>query len=584
MRKEWKRVDIMKMLFRYLKPAYFKMFVALCARVTGIVAELSLPYILSHILKNVILMESVGQIGLWGSFMIMCAGISFCFNMISNRIVAGVTRNLSYKLRHDLFAKTIRLSAAQTDRFTVASLESRVTTDTYHIHNFVRMIQIIGVRGPMLLAGGIIITMIMDLHLSLVMLAILPFVFAIVYYIRLKGIPLYTKVQKAVDNMVRIVREDAQGIRVIKALSKDKYEHKRYDEVNRALVREEEHANVIMSSVNPIMTLFMNMGIAAVVAISASRVANLQSDPETIIVFMQYFTIISMAMMMVTRLFVMASKCSASAKRIEEVLNCEDELAEADPSEYPNGDESIFIEFDNVSFSYNGKKPDVEDISFKLYKGQSLGIIGATGSGKSTLVKLLLRFYDVNKGNIRINGRDIRTINRGELYAMFGTAMQNDFLYAGTIEENIDFGRNIDTDSIIKAAKTAQAHDFISVFPEGYQHMLSQKGTNVSGGQKQRILISRAVAANPEILILDDSSSALDYKTESNLRKALEEAMADTTVINVAQRVSAVKNCDLILVIDEGRIIGRGTHSELMENCEEYREISESQMGGAFVE
>ena len=384
--------------------------------------------------------------------------------------------------------------------------------------------------------------------------------------------------------MVRVVREDVQGIRVIKALSKDEYEHKRFEKVNSRLVREENRANVIMSATNPIMTLSMNLGMAAVVALSATRIANYQSDPETIIVFMQYFTQISMAMMMLTRLFVMTSKCSASAKRIDEVLQCEDELKEAYSDAYPVGDENVFVEFDNVTFSYEGKKPDVENISFKLYKGQSLGIIGATGSGKSTIVKLLLRFYDVDEGNIRINGKDIRTIDRKELYAMFGTAMQNDFLYADTIEENISFGRNIDIENIKETAKTAQAHDFISAFPEGYSHILAQKGTNVSGGQKQRILITRAIAGNPQILILDDSSSALDYKTEAALRSALNEKMKDTTVVNVAQRVSAVMSCDLILVIDEGRIIGKGTHDELLESCIEYKEISDSQMGGAFVE
>lgn len=574
----------MNLILRYLKPLYLKMICATVTKIIGTGAELILPYVLSHILKNVILMESIGLIAFWGIIMILCAAISFAFNMFANRIVAKVSSDMSYALRRDLFAKTLRLSASQVDKFTIASLESRVTTDTYHIHNFVRMVQVAGIRAPLLLIGGIIITMMMDWALSLVMFALLPFVFFIVYFIRIKGIPLYSKVQEAVDNMVRIVREDVQGIRVIKALSKDKYEHKRYEKVNRELVKKEERANIIMGSVNPIMTLFMNMGIVAVVSVSASRIANLQSDPETIIVFMQYFTIISMAMMMFTRLFVMGSKCFASAKRVDEILKCEDELVEGDEKDYPSGDENVLIEFDNVSFSYNGKKPDVADISFKLYKGQSLGIIGATGSGKSTLVKLLLRFYDVDRGSIRINGKDIRTINREELYSMFGTALQNDFLYADTIEENIDFGRNIDMESIIKAAKIAQAHDFISEFPDGYQHILSQKGTNVSGGQKQRILISRAVAINPQILVLDDSSSALDYKTEANLRNALNEAMAGTTVVNVAQRVSAVKNCDLILVIDEGRIIGRGTHDELMETCEEYREISESQMGGAFVE
>ena len=516
--------------------------------------------------------------------MILCAAISFVCNLIANRIVAGVARNVSENLRHDLFAKTIRLSAAQTDRFTVASLESRVTTDTYHIHNFIRHVQMAGIRAPMLLIGGIIITMSMDAFLSSVMLGIMPVMFAIVYLIMRKGIPLYTKVQDAVDNMVRVVREDVQGIRVIKALSKDEYEHRRFDEVNSQLVRKENHVNVIMSASNPIMTLSMNLGMAAVVALSATRIANYQSDPETIIVFMQYFTQISMAMMMLTRLFVMTSKCSASARRIDEVLKCDDELKEASADEYPTGDENVFVEFDNVTFSYEGKRPDVENISFKLYKGQSLGIIGATGSGKSTIVKLLLRFYDVDSGNIRINGRDIRTIDRKELYAIFGTAMQNDFLYADTIEENISFGRNIDIETIREAAKTAQAHDFISAFPDGYRHILAQKGTNVSGGQKQRILITRAIAGNPQILILDDSSSALDYKTEAALRNALNEKMKDTTVVNVAQRISAVMSCDLILVIDEGRIIGKGTHDQLLESCIEYKEISDSQMGGAFVE
>ena len=299
---------------------------------------------------------------------------------------------------------------------------------------------------------------------------------------------------------------------------------------------------------------------------------------------MQYFTQISMSMMMLTRLFVMSSKCSASAKRIDEVLQCEDELKEASTDEYPVVDTDVFVEFDNVTFSYEGKKPDVENISFKLYKGQSLGIIGATGSGKSTIIKLLLRFYDADSGSIRINGKDIRTIERKNLYSMFGTAMQNDFLYADTIEENISFGRNIDIETIREAAKIAQADDFISAFPDGYSHVLAQKGTNVSGGQKQRILITRALAGNPQILVLDDSSSALDYKTEAALRRALNEKMKGTTTVNVAQRVSAVMGCDLILVIDEGKIIGKGTHEQLINSCVEYKEISDSQMGGAFVE
>lgn len=574
----------MKMLLRYMSPYKWKTIISFAIRIIGILSELALPYVLSHILKNVIESQRVSLVLFWGCIMILCAAISFVSNLTANRIVAGVARNVSENLRHDLFSKTIRLSAKYTDRFTIASLESRVTTDTYHIHNFIRLVQIIGIRAPLLLIGGIVITMSMDAFLSSVMLIIMPVMFLVVYIIMKRGIPLYTKVQNAVDNMVRVVREDTQGIRVIKALSKDEYEHKRFDKVNSELVKEEVKANVIMSATNPIMTLSMNLGMAAVVALSATRIANYQSDPETIIVFMQYFTQISMSMMMLTRLFVMSSKCSASAKRIDEVLQCEDELKEASTDEYPVVDTDVFVEFDNVTFSYEGKKPDVENISFKLYKGQSLGIIGATGSGKSTIIKLLLRFYDADSGSIRINGKDIRTIERKNLYSMFGTAMQNDFLYADTIEENISFGRNIDIETIREAAKIAQADDFISAFPDGYSHVLAQKGTNVSGGQKQRILITRALAGNPQILVLDDSSSALDYKTEAALRRALNEKMKGTTTVNVAQRVSAVMGCDLILVIDEGKIIGKGTHEQLINSCVEYKEISDSQMGGAFVE
>ena len=574
----------MKMLLRYMSPYKWKTIISFAIRIIGILSELALPYVLSHILKNVIESQRVSLVLFWGCIMILCAAISFVSNLTANRIVAGVARNVSENLRHDLFSKTIRLSAKYTDRFTIASLESRVTTDIYHIHNFIRLVQIIGIRAPLLLIGGIVITMSMDAFLSSVMLIIMPVMFLVVYIIMKRGIPLYTKVQNAVDNMVRVVREDTQGIRVIKALSKDEYEHKRFDKVNSELVKEEVKANVIMSATNPIMTLSMNLGMAAVVALSATRIANYQSDPETIIVFMQYFTQISMSMMMLTRLFVMSSKCSASAKRIDEVLQCEDELKEASTDEYPVVDTDVFVEFDNVTFSYEGKKPDVENISFKLYKGQSLGIIGATGSGKSTIIKLLLRFYDADSGSIRINGKDIRTIERKNLYSMFGTAMQNDFLYADTIEENISFGRNIDIETIREAAKIAQADDFISAFPDGYSHVLAQKGTNVSGGQKQRILITRALAGNPQILVLDDSSSALDYKTEAALRRALNEKMKGTTTVNVAQRVSAVMGCDLILVIDEGKIIGKGTHEQLINSCVEYKEISDSQMGGAFVE
>ena len=374
------------------------------------------------------------------------------------------------------------------------------------------------------------------------------------------------------------------GIRVIKALSKSDYEHRRYDKANRNLVKDEIHAGVIMGTTHPVMNVLMNAGTVAVIALSSGRVEKGLSSPETIIAFMQYFTHISMSMMAVSRMFVMYTKSAASARRVAEVLDAPEDIVVMSKSVYDDKQNGYHISFDKVSFSYKGKKNNLTDISFSLKKGESLGIIGSTGSGKSTLIKLLLRFYDVDKGAIYINGEDVRTIEKERFYSMFGSALQQDFLYADTIEENIKFGRNLSHDEVVYAAKVAQAHSFIEEFPDKYDHMLSQHGTNISGGQKQRTLIARALAANPEILILDDSSSALDYKTDALLREALAKKMSDTTIITVAQRVSSVKDCDLIIVLEEGEVIGMGRHEDLLQTCREYKEISDSQMGGAFVE
>ncbi|MBO5369760.1 MAG: ABC transporter ATP-binding protein [Clostridia bacterium] len=586
----------MKTILKYLYPQRFRMLVGFIIKVGGTVIELFIPYILTHILKNVVGSGNLKLILFWGVMMLTCAGVGCMCNIIANRMAAGVAKNASQNLRHDLFDKTLSLSSSQRDRFTVASLESRITTDTYNIHSFLGMMQRMGVRAPIMLFGGLAITLVMDTYLSLIMAACLPFIFAIIYFIRQKGNPLYVKVQKSVDNMVKVVREDSQGIRVIKALSKNEYERQRFENVNQALSKSEKKAGITMGLVNPLMTLLMNIGTVTVVAVSAYRVSGMKSDPETVIAFIQYFTHISMALMAVTRIFVMYSKCSASAKRVEEVLQCTDELPVYSKAEYPDKKTDSFIEFENVCFSYNAnanpdkdikadtKSLNADNISFCIKKGENLGIIGATGSGKTTLLQLLMRFYDTKCGNIYINGENIRTIEKDRLYSMFGTAMQNDFLYADTVYENIDFGRNLGKEKIENAAKIAQGYDFITSHPEGFERTLSQKGTNISGGQKQRILIARAIAASPEILILDDSSSALDYKTEASLRTALAQNMTSSTVITVAQRVSAVKDCDLILVIDNGKIIGHGKHNKLLRTCVEYKEISDSQMGGAIID
>ena len=572
----------MKYIFSYLKPYRLQILVGFLLKTTATVAELLIPFLLTYILEEVIVTLELKKVIFHGVLMVFFAFIACIGNIIANRKASKVATDFSKQLRKDLFEKTLYLSASNTDKFTIPSLESRITSDTYNVHNFIGMIQRMGIRAPILLIGGTAITFIMDPTLALVMLATLPIIFITVLSVSRKGVPLYSEVQKSVDNMIRVVREDAQGIRVIKALSKNEYENRRYDNVNLTLSKKERHAGVIMSTVNPIMTLLMNLGIAGVVAVAALQTAKGESSAATVIAFMQYFTLISMAMMSLSRMFIMYTKCAASANRIFEVINTPDDFFVAEKSQPKNPNNHI--EFENVCFSYNGKKPTLQNINLSVKKGGSLGVIGATGCGKSTFVKLLLRFYDINSGEIRINGLNLKTYSREDLTSMFGVALQNDFIFADTIQENIRFGRDIPFEDIVRAAKIAQAHDFITSFENGYDHLLSSKGTNISGGQRQRILIARAIACNPEILILDDSSSALDYKTDAALRKALDQNLADSTVITVAQRISSVKNCDTIVVLEQGKIIGYGKHQDLLENCLPYKEISDSQMGGAILD
>ena len=575
----------MKFIYQYIKPFIGIMIVGLLIKTIGTLIELALPYILSYILDDLVPNDGrLSMIILWGGIMILCALLALLCNVKANRMASKVARDCTRKIRHDLFYQTITLSGKQLDYFTIPSLEARITTDTYNVQNFIGRIQRLGVRAPLLLMGGLVVTLIMDAYLSLVMIAILPIIFIVVLFISLKGVKLYASVQDSVDGMVRVVREDTQGIRVIKALSKVEKEQQRYDKVNKKLINAEKKASLAMGFVNPIMSLLMNLGITFVVLIGAYRVMNRQTEPGKIVAFTQYFTMISTATLSITRIFMMYTKSSASASRIAEVMNTVKDLEIASLDIYPLVENDDYIVFDNVSFSYNQTKDNLKNISFRLSKGQTLGIIGATGSGKTTLVHLLMRFYDVNKGAIRIGGKDIRTIPENDLHTLFGIVMQNDFLFSDTILENIRFGREISQDDIEKAIQISQAYDFIMSFPEGLNHVLSQKATNISGGQKQRLLIARALANHPKILILDDSSSALDYKTDANLRKAILQNLKDTTSIIVTQRVSSVMNADLIIVLEEGEIIGMGNHQDLLNTCEVYKEISESQIGGSFID
>lgn len=568
----------MSYLINYMKPYFPRMALGLTIKFIGTIVELVLPWILSYLIDTVAPLNDVGLVVKWGLVMVMCAVIFVIANVTANRMASSVATKCTEKIRYDLFYKISYLSSAQVDAFGIPSLEARLTTDTYNVNNFISRIQRIGIRAPILLIGGIIFTLMLEPVLASILICILPLLGILIYRVSKKGIPLYTHVQEGVDDMIRVVRENITGVRVIKALSKTLDEQERFEKVNGEVAKRETTAGLTMSLTNPMMNLFLNVGLTIVIIVGAYRVNAGLTQTGEIIAFLSYFTTILMSMMAITRMFMLVSKGTASANRLAEVFDTPVDL-EVQPEDFMETEH--YVEFKDVSFGYEKTKDyHIKNISFALKKGQSLGIIGATGCGKSTIVQLLMRMYDLDEGEIRIGGRKVSSIPSEELHQMFGVVFQNDVLFADTIRENISFGRNLSDEEILEASKHAQAYEFISMLPTQFDHMLTSKGTNLSGGQRQRVLLSRALAGNPDILILDDSSSALDYKTDAKLRQALKEHYADTTSIIIAQRVSSILHCDLILVMDEGKCIGMGTHEYLLETCKEYKEISDSQMGG----
>jgi len=577
----------LKFILRYIKPYKWAIFLGLFIKFIGTISDLVLPSVLARLIDKEVPEKSVSGIVICGVVMLFFSLIAFVFNVVANRMAADVARKSCEKIRHDLFDKILKLSCKKSDEMTIASLEARLTSDTYNLHNFIGRIQRIGVRAPILLAGGIMVTLFMDTYLTLILLATLPFIFLVVYTVSKKGIKLYKKLQDSVDDMVRVVRENALGVRVIKALSKGDYEIQRFDEVNSTLSNRDRKASLVMGISNPIISLLLNAGLCGVILLGAFRVDSGLTQPGKIIAFMNYFIMISNAMLAITRVFIMTSKGIASADRIAEVVDTDDgidvlynQTALQQSQESKEDKSDAFLSFRNVTFGYNKGKNVLENIDFSINEGQSLGIIGATGSGKSTILSLLYRFYEPDMGEIFIDGKNICTYKKDEFRNLFGVAMQNDFIFEGTLKENIVFGKDIEQDDIEKAVSISCAKEFVDVLSDKYEHMITAKGTNLSGGQRQRLLISRAIARNPRILVLDDSSSALDYKTDMLLRSAIKEGCRkDGVLVLVSQRVSTVKDCDLILVLDKGKIIGKGKHDELLCECEEYALIAKGQMG-----
>lgn len=584
----------MRLILHYMKRHWKRIIGGISLKTLAALGELMIPYILEHIIDDVVPTKRVLMVFAWGLAMIGAAFLVRTLNIQANHRACATGRDCIRCLRHDLFEKTINLSGTQFDRFGLPSLTSRMTSDSYNVQNFIVSMQAMGIRAPVMLLGGIIVTMTMDPALSGILCIMVPVLGLIIYTVTRHGIPLYDKVQRSVDGIVRVMRENITGIRVVKALSKEEYEKKRFDAVNRDMTNADIRAGVTMAMPGPIMQLFLNIGLTLVVIVGARRVNSGAIEPGVILAFLTYFNMILQGVMGLNRIFMMMSKATASADRIRLILDAEDDQPVLPFREEERLDTDAHIVFDHVSFAYHetkGNQPSEEfaggvqekclsDIHFSVGHGESLGIIGATGSGKTTVLNLLMRFYDCNEGGVYIDGRDVRTYEKDNLRRRFGIALQNDTIFNDTLRENIAFGRDVPETEVTHAAEIAHLADFVEGLEEKYEYMADIKGANLSGGQKQRTLIARAVADKPEILILDDSSSALDYRTDAALRKSIQRDLSDATLIMVAQRVSSIMNLTNILVLDEGKIIGYGNHEYLMQSCPVYRDIYEAQTGG----
>lgn len=541
----------MKVVLGYLKPYVGRVAVGVSIKFIAAILELVLPLLLASVIDDLVPARDLP--GIWRTGILMGAlafGAAGC-NITANRMAAWVSMEVTRELRRDLYRKVQALSCAQMDRVSASSMVSRLTNDTYNVHQMFDKVQRGGIRAPMLVLGGLVLTFLQQPVLALVQLAVSLLTFLTITLVTRRGIPFYTQAQQAVDTVVRILRENASGVRVIKAMACQGRERERFETANRASRRAEEQAGWVMAMTNPITDFLLNTGLTAVVLVGAVWVNAGRMQRGQIVAFLTYFTLIQSATLGIAKVFVRVSKGAASARRIQEILQAPIEQAVAEPEEMEHNG---ILGMEEATFSYLGVEPDLDRASFTLRKGEMLGILGPTGSGKTTLISLLLRLYDADSGVVWVGGKDVRTQTRRQLQDRFGVVFQGDTLIAGSVYENISFLRGLSRETVEAAARTAQAWAFIQDLPQGLDTHVDLRGANLSGGQRQRLLIARALAGRPEILILDSADSALDYRTAAALRAALRRDCPGVTLVVISERVSSVREADRILVLENGRI------------------------------
>jgi ATP-binding cassette subfamily B protein len=568
-----------KTVLGYLRPHARRVAVGISIKFTAAMLELALPLLLAHIIDGCVPAGELGAIRRAGlGMMVLAFGAAFC-NIAANRMAARVSMEMTRDLRRDLYRRAQSLSCAQADRISLSSLVSRLTNDTYNVHQMFDKIQRGGIRAPMLVLGGLTLTFLQAPLLGLVQLGACGLTFLAIALVTRRGIPHYTRAQEAVDTVVRILRENASGVRVIKAMACQGRERARFEEASRAARRAEETAGAIMAAANPLSDFLLNTGLVLVVAAGAVLVNAGWLASGQIVAFLSCFTLIQTATLGLAKLFVKLSKGVASARRIEEILLAPEDQP-ARPGAGRNGPE---LGMEKVSFSYLGMEQDLEDASFTLNKGETLGILGPTGAGKTTLISLLLRLYDAGEGVVWVGGRDAAGLDRTDLGSRFGVVFQNEALLNDSVYENISFLRSLPREDVEAAAGTAQIGDFIRSLPEGLDTRVDIRGANLSGGQRQRLLIARALAARPGVLILDSADSALDYRTAAGLYAALRRDYPGVTLVVISERVAALQEADHILVLEEGRIAAQGSHAQLLKTNQRYRRMAELQMGGGLT-